>query len=210
MAKLIACPECNKHLQVPEDLFGKQVRCPECKHTFTPQADPEPESPPPVPSSIRPKPKSTPPPDELDSEDEVPARRRRGSTDDDADDNDDDRPVRRRRSARRSYFTPHRAGMILAFGIIALVLPNVGIVFGLIAWFMGTSDLREIHEGRMDPEGESMTQAGRIMGIIATALWGVSILALCVFFVFYFFCVGFVIFGAAANANRPPGPQRRP
>ena len=35
MAQLVACPECQKHLQVPDELLGKRVQCPECKHTFT-------------------------------------------------------------------------------------------------------------------------------------------------------------------------------
>ena len=35
MAQLIACPECTKALQVPDELLGTTVQCPECKHTFT-------------------------------------------------------------------------------------------------------------------------------------------------------------------------------
>ena len=34
MSQLIACPDCQKQLQVPDDLIGKTVQCPECKHTF--------------------------------------------------------------------------------------------------------------------------------------------------------------------------------
>jgi hypothetical protein len=34
MSHLMTCPECNKHLQVPDDLIGQQVQCPECRHTF--------------------------------------------------------------------------------------------------------------------------------------------------------------------------------
>lgn len=37
MAHLIACPECTKELQVPDDLLGTTVQCPECKHTFSAQ-----------------------------------------------------------------------------------------------------------------------------------------------------------------------------
>jgi hypothetical protein len=42
MSHLITCPECRKHLQVPEDLLSKTVQCPECKHIFSaaaPDAD---------------------------------------------------------------------------------------------------------------------------------------------------------------------------
>jgi hypothetical protein len=35
---------------------------------------------------------------------------------------------------------------------------------------MGSWDLREIREGRMDPEGEGMTRAGQVCGIVATIL----------------------------------------
>src|SRR5258708_40064992 len=41
MSQLVSCPECKKHLQVPDDLMGKKVQCPECKHTFTAQAPEE-------------------------------------------------------------------------------------------------------------------------------------------------------------------------
>jgi phage FluMu protein Com len=33
-ALLIACPECGKHLQVPGDLMGEKVQCPECNENF--------------------------------------------------------------------------------------------------------------------------------------------------------------------------------
>lgn len=74
-----------------------------------------------------------------------------------------------------SYLAPHRGGMILAFGILNwAVCP----IFGIIAWVMGNTDLAEIDAGRMDPEGRSMTQAGKIVGmvhcivaIVAIALW---------------------------------------
>jgi hypothetical protein len=80
------------------------------------------------------------------------------------------------------------------------------IVFSIIAWIMGNGDLAEIRSGRMDPDGEGMTQAGRILGIIAVILWGLAILLglgyfLCVFVFFV------ALFGAAVNA--PPPNQRR-
>ena len=43
MAQVIQCPDCDKQLQVPEDLLGKDVQCPACKHTFV-AAVPEPVS----------------------------------------------------------------------------------------------------------------------------------------------------------------------
>ena len=57
--------------------------------------------------------------------------------------------------------------MILVFGILGLVLC---VIFGIIAWVMGSSDLREMDAGRMDPSGRGMTQAGKICGMIGVIL----------------------------------------
>ncbi len=63
---------------------------------------------------------------------------------------------------------PHRGVMILVFGILSLVLQCV--IFGIVAWVMGNSDLREMDAGRMDPEGRGLTQAGKVCGIISVIL----------------------------------------
>ena len=62
---------------------------------------------------------------------------------------------------------PHRGVLILVFGILGII---VCFPFGIAAWIMGNGDLNEIRSGQMDPEGEGMTQAGRICGMIATIL----------------------------------------
>jgi hypothetical protein len=71
----------------------------------------------------------------------------------------------------------HRGVLILVFGILGLV---ICFPFGIAAWLMGNGDLREMREGRMDPSGQGMTQAGRIIGIVSTilALIGVVIAVL--------------------------------
>lgn len=82
----------------------------------------------------------------------------------------------------------HRGGMILAFGILGLLCC---IIFGILAWVMGNSDLKEMAAGTMDPAGEGMTKAGKIIGMIACIL---AILGLVIW-------LGvFVLFGAAAIA----------
>ena len=43
MSQLIVCSECKKHLQVPDELVGRTVQCPECKHTFIAAAPDAPE-----------------------------------------------------------------------------------------------------------------------------------------------------------------------
>lgn len=34
MAEIVACPNCQRQLQIPESYAGKQVQCPDCKHIF--------------------------------------------------------------------------------------------------------------------------------------------------------------------------------
>jgi predicted Zn finger-like uncharacterized protein len=93
-------------------------------------------------------------------------------------DRDDDGPRRRRpRREDRRDTEPHRAGFVLAMGIVSLsLLLFCGLlspIFGLIAWICGRADLRKMQQGAMDPEGEDSTQAGWICGIIGTCLGAV-------------------------------------
>jgi hypothetical protein len=55
----------------------------------------------------------------------------------------------------------------LVFGILGLVFCQL---FGVAAWVMGNQDLREMDAGWMDSSGRDLTNAGRICGMIATAL----------------------------------------
>ena len=52
-------------------------------------------------------------------------------------------------------------------GILSIVVCGV---FGPFAWIMGSQDLVAMRAGRMDPEGQGMTEAGRICGMIGTLL----------------------------------------
>jgi hypothetical protein len=61
----------------------------------------------------------------------------------------------------------HRGVLILVFGILGLVLCPF---FGVAAWVMGNNDLLEMATGRMDPTGRDLTKAGRICGMVGTAL----------------------------------------
>jgi hypothetical protein len=62
---------------------------------------------------------------------------------------------------------PHRGVMILVFGILGVVCC---FIFGIIAWVMGNSDLQAMAEGRMDRDGEGLTKAGKILGIVSVCL----------------------------------------
>jgi hypothetical protein len=70
---------------------------------------------------------------------------------------------------------PHRGVLILVLGILGLVL--CGIFTAVPAWIIGNSDLKAMAAGTMDPSGRSLTNAGRICGMVSTIL---TILALVV------------------------------
>jgi predicted Zn finger-like uncharacterized protein len=221
---LIVCPECKKNLQVPENLLGQTVQCPECKHTFT-AAEPPPKNVSTETTATPPSPPNTPEWDRKVSS-ATGKRRASGKDDDekdekkdsydvdDRDDDDDDRADgddeereerrrrrrRRRERSSRNYGVPHRGGMILAFGLIGLignfvVLGPLALIFAIMAWVMGNTDMAEIQSGRMDPEGEGMTQTGRILGIIGTILGSLYVLALCGL-------IGFCFLGGIAGGVR--------
>jgi ABC-type branched-subunit amino acid transport system permease subunit len=62
---------------------------------------------------------------------------------------------------------PHRGIMILVFGILSFVVCPF---FGIAAWVMGNNDLQQMNAGRMDSTGRDLTNAGRICGMVSTAL----------------------------------------
>jgi predicted Zn finger-like uncharacterized protein len=199
-AELVSCPDCQRKLRVPDELVGKLVKCPTCGQTFT--ADPATQAPPPDPPSNRtdkvtrtskvardreeddedddrPRRRSRSDRDDGDEDDDRPRRRRsRYSRDDDDDDDEDDRRRRRRDLA------PHRADTVLTLGIVGLVLtfvhivPLAGLICGIIAWAMGNADLAEMRAGRMDREGESRTNGGRVCGMIVVILHIVAVAGL--------------------------------
>jgi hypothetical protein len=68
---------------------------------------------------------------------------------------------------------PHRGTAVLVLGILGIVCC---VIPGIIAWVMGDSDLRGMKEGRMDPSGRGLTQAGRICGIVSVVLAVVGII----------------------------------
>jgi hypothetical protein len=201
MTEIVTCPSCDKKLQVPEEFFGKNVQCPECKQQFLAK--------PMTPAAPATATRSAaadvpawekPPGRELARlDDERPSKRRPRD-----DDDEEDRPRRRSRYGddddrpRRRRLAPHRGGMILAFGILAIV--GVGsVVFGPMAWMMGNADLRAMREGYMDPSGEGQTNTGRVLGMISVILLVVGVLIGCLFFVFI---MGMGILAGAAGPRR--------
>jgi hypothetical protein len=172
MPVVVTCPACTRKLQVPEEFFGKNVQCPECKQAFL--AEPV-EAP--VGATSAPKPASSSVPMWEQSPAVAPREavsdrsRQRPPWDEDDRATDDHR--------RRRDVQPHRAGMILAFGILAVLPGGLGLVFGPMAWIMGNADLRLMRAGQMDPSGESQTNTGRILGMVGTLLHLCGFLLVC-------------------------------
>lgn len=71
--------------------------------------------------------------------------------------------------------SPHRGKIILLLGILACC--GGCFLTGLPAWVMANDDLTRMDSGRMDAEGRGLTQAGKLCGIIGTALTGVALIA---------------------------------
>ncbi len=211
MSEMVTCPSCSRPLRVPDDLLGQQVKCPVCNTAFLAElSGPAPLPPRPEPS---PGPARGPRSERVASrfdEDDRPRRlaarrededrpRRSLSRRRDEDEEDEDRPRRSRR-----YLQPHRGGAILAMGILSFFM--MPLILGPVAWIMGTTDLREMRAGRMDPEGMSQTNTGRICGMIVTILWTVLFLGGCVLFAILFM-IG--VLGSAAGASQAPAPPPR-
>lgn len=75
---------------------------------------------------------------------------------------------------------PHRGGTILTLGILSLVVCPL---LGIAAWFMGDGDLQRMKTGTMDASGRDITNAGRICGIVATCLFVLQVILICLFLV---------------------------
>ena len=92
---------------------------------------------------------------------------------------------------------PHRGAMILVFGILSWL---VCFIFGIVAWVMGKKDLEAMAAGEMDPTGEGLTKAGKIIGMISVILSLVAIpIAIIVMVI-----GGLAAAGAAASSGAGP------
>ncbi len=78
--------------------------------------------------------------------------------------------------------------MILVFGILSLF--TVPIIFGPMAWSMGNQDMRKIRAGQMDREGQTMTEIGRVCGMVAALLSVGALGMVLLYFLAVFFCCG--------------------
>src|SRR5262249_44945525 len=169
--EIISCPSCQRKLQVPEALLGQEVQCPTCGASFVAAAG----------GQVTP---STASPATVPSRELAPPERAGSLLHDDEGEYDGERRRRRRRRGLES----RRGGRLLVLGIISLF--TLQIVLGPIALVLGTQDLKAIRDGRMDPEGEGLTQAGRICGLIGTIIGALILLLVCLYIAFIIFIVG--------------------
>jgi hypothetical protein len=86
---------------------------------------------------------------------------------------------------------PHRGTLVLVLGITSIVVPLAGLILGITAVILGRRDLRKMREDAMDPEGQSVTQAGWICGIIGTCLQSILCLG----------CGGYIALVTAIGIN---------
>ncbi len=94
------------------------------------------------------------------------------------------------------YLKAHSAGAILTLGISSIVtsllsfacctlipIPLVALGIGLAAIIWGTSELRAMDAGTMDPSGRSAVSAGRACGLVGAIIAGVVLLIGIAFFI---------------------------
>lgn len=122
--------------------------------------------------------------DEYEDEDDRPRKRGRGRRRDDDDD-------------RYADLEPHRGMLVLILGALSLAVTPL---IGPFAWWMGATDLRKMRAGVMDPRGKGETHAGYVLGIIATVLLGIALLAIAVVLLMVLFGV-FAAAGAVGAAG---------
>lgn len=90
------------------------------------------------------------------------------------------------------YMEPHRGTLILVLGIIGLVMCQL---LGPVAWILGKGDLAKIRAGTMDPRGESETNIGMILGIVASVFLILQMLVVLLYFGFIFCIIGVGVAG---------------
>jgi hypothetical protein len=211
MPDLIHCPSCRRKLRLPESLQQRPVQCPTCSATFTAPAtgDPLPAAqdlpptgyvPPPPGTPGETLPTQAPVPPTPDARVACPACgsvNRPGEShcrvcgaelDSEEDGEYEERPFEIRRDAE-----PHRGPLILTLAVISLVCFGcfpVGLPLGIIAWVLGQNDLAKMQKNLMDVQGQSLTQAAWICGIIGTVLGLLSLLGCGAYFLLIFVALG--------------------
>ena len=142
MAIQIPCPECSRLLSVDELHAGMQARCPACECVFT---IPHQNSLDDFPSET-----STQATNPFAPSTASVAWDQAGSTEVDY-----------------QNLLPHRGNLVLVMGILSWFLCCV---FGIVAWYLGSQDIKQMNAGSMDPSGLTLTKAGYWIGVCSVLL----------------------------------------
>lgn len=185
MAIEFTCSGCSNTLRVPDEHAGKHARCPQCSSVNV------------IPGSSSHQPAAAPPNDLFGGmETSNPAKPENEFSQpihsgyQPAYSQPHSNPYATPNAQGSRYYTPHRGGIILTFGILAIFC-NFLLIPGIISWVMGASDLKQMKAGTMDPSGHGITMAGMVLGIVMTAMF-----ALIVLFYLLIFIVSIVAVGA--------------
>jgi predicted Zn finger-like uncharacterized protein len=182
MPVIIACPNCQTKLKVPEAALGKKVKCSKCATAFTAEEQEAAAGPtevrerPAAPTAARRR--AAPPPDEELEDDEEQEE------EDEEDEEEEDRPRRRRRRRRQpdavETLIPYRNGRALAAyycGVFSFI-PCVGLILGPIALIFGILGLR-FAKAHPTARGGGHAIAGIVMGSLTTlGYWGLTIIGI--------------------------------
>jgi len=207
MPTTVDCPACQRKLRLPDELAGRQVKCPTCGEVFQGNsAPPLPASqvaPPPVPQPRvvdQSPPQPAPANHSLGGMQSCPFCHERVDTNatrcrfcgqalDTGSGSDLGRPFSPfGPGGFRRDWEPHRGTLVLVLGILSLVFSLAGIMcygyfaafpLGLTAWILGHYDMGKMRRNEMDPSGRNNTQAGMICGIIGTVISAIEVLACC-------------------------------
>ncbi len=208
MPTTITCPTCRATLQCPDEAVGRRVRCPQCRtslavqeagavapHTL-PTASPLPWPPPapstgPGPSPAAPSDATPPPwpplppstgPETFSSKPDMPqtpSQTPQLPTEGLFQSASLGIPTAAGRSqAKHIGMQPHRAGHVLALGILGILLCTP---LGPFAWSMASTDLHAMRQGRMDTTFKGVTLAGYVLGIIGTVILILQVVLMCLY-----------------------------
>ncbi len=195
MAIEFVCGNCSKTLRVPDEHLGKKARCPNCSwiNVVEPQHRPQaapPQNPTEFPnhptssyhaSPYHTSPHPTSPPPTSPHQSQAPPPTDRKDWIDFSKPTVDHPYAPINSGGYHPALAPHRGGLVLTLGIVSLFLNCWFLLIpGILAWSFGRADLKRMKAGTMNREGESITLAGMILGIIGT-LWPLLGIALVIF-----------------------------
>lgn len=153
MAIDFVCPGCRNRLRVPDEHAGKQAQCPECLQIsqvpyLSVDGQPLADEPPVVAAGPGPDPRLGP--------------------------GNPYAPHQATSPPAVGYLRPHRGTLLLVLGVVSICCP-CGHLLGIVPIVMANADLAAMARGEMDPSGSGLTQAARILGIIALVLMAVAV-----------------------------------